>query len=68
MLLILTIVPLALGLMIVIMALLKKLRSQPLVKKVTVAARTDAESEISSVAIRKAAERYRDKVKKEVFR
>jgi hypothetical protein len=68
MLLILTIIPLALGLMVVTMALLKKLRSQPLAEKVAVAAGTGAKSNTPSVTIRNATEHYTEKEKKEVFR
>jgi hypothetical protein len=68
MLLILTIIPLAIGLMIVIMALLKKLKPQPVEEEGAVAPEIRVPGNPSSSAVRDATGAYKENRKKEVFR
>jgi hypothetical protein len=68
MLLILTIIPLAIGLMIVIMAFLKKLRMRTPAEEIAVSPEIGPERDRSSVVTQAAGGTYRKEEKKEVFR
>ncbi len=68
MLLILTIVPLAMGLLVVIMALLKKVKPQAVAEEINVADRPTAMGKPTSIGTRQGTDRLRKEEKKEVFK